>query len=110
MTRHTLARGWIVAAACLGATALGLAVGPVGDALAEQVRSRLWTDASSRQPSIVVDMPTLSALAEQLSPSVVSITVVQSGPSRDDPSKASCSKSLEFWLHSGAALVRNLLW
>lgn len=79
---------WLFAgiAATVAALALGLTLGPVGDAVAEQVRSRLWTDASARRPSVVVDMPSLSNLAEQLSPSVVSINVIQASPmGRDDP-------------------------
>jgi len=68
------------------AVALGITLGPVGDALAERVRSRLWTDGSRRRPSIVVDMPSLNNLSEQLSPSVVSITVMKARPmGRDDP-------------------------
>ncbi len=57
---------------------LGIALGTVGEAVAEQVRARLWTDPAGRPSSATVDIPTLSKLVDQLKPSVVSITVVQS--------------------------------
>jgi serine protease Do len=49
-------------------------------ALAEQGRSTLWTDAPARRAAAAIQIPSLAPLVERLTPSVVSITVIQSRP------------------------------
>jgi serine protease Do len=79
---RTNTRTWIAVATVVlgGLLVLGLAFGPAGEALAEQVRRRLWTEPSAGTPGAAVAMPTLADMVDRLSPSVVSINVVQSRP------------------------------
>lgn len=75
-------RGWIFVLTLTFTLSLfvGLAIGPVGEVLAEQVRSRLWTDSSHSSSGPTVNIPTLADLADRLKPAVVSINVVQVQP------------------------------
>jgi serine protease Do len=78
MNRRRWALGLAIASVLV--LSAGLALGPVGEVLAEQARAALFTDATSRAPGVTVDLPTMAELVEQLEPSVVSITVIQTSP------------------------------